>query len=330
MLNSIIFDQFKLLVKQIKLDIDMTSGKEQMINMFRLKSIEQVLKILEKFPDNITSSDQLKNIKNVGKKSLLRIDEILKSGKLSEIKISTDINKYLEIISSLEDVFGIGRKKAYELFKKYNITSIDDLKDKYNKKEIDLPDNIVKGLKYVGKIREKIPRSEIDLLAIQLSNISIEIDPKLFLTVCGSYRRENITSNDIDVILIHPSYKTLDQKNKINYLEKFVNLLKLKGLLLDSLTSDDVSTKYMGILSSFIRIDIRFIPYNSFYPAILYFTGSKDFNRKMRQVALSNDYVLNEYGLYYIDNDKQKSFDIKSEKQIFDLLSMEYVLPKNR
>ena len=32
--------------------------------------------------------------------------------------------------------------------------------------------------------------------------------------VCGSYRREQLTSNDIDVIITHPNIITLEQTKK--------------------------------------------------------------------------------------------------------------------
>jgi DNA polymerase/3'-5' exonuclease PolX len=75
------------------------------------------------------------------------------------------------------------------------------------------------------------------------------------------------------------------------------------------------------------RIDVRYMPYNSYYSAILYFTGSKDFNRKMRQIAISMGYKLNEYGLY---DENGKPFTINSEKEIFDILGMEYLIPSKR
>jgi DNA polymerase beta len=331
-LNKTIIDQFELLIKQIKFDIDFTTGNQRMINTYRLRSIEQVLKILKNFPDKITKVTQLKNIKNVGEKSLARIDEILKTGKLSEIKISSDIDKYLQIITELEDVIGIGRKKAYELFKKYDIQSIKDLQSKHKKGLIDLPDNIVKGLFYVGKIQDKIPRSEIDSFSVILYETAIKIDPQLFVTICGSYRRQNRTSGDIDLIMVHPHVKTLNDVKKINYIEIYVGVLKQKGIIIDSLTSDDVYTKYMGICKlgkdyPLRRIDIRYMPYESYYSAILYFTGAKDFNRKMRHIADDMGYTLNEYGLF---DENNHPFVINSEKDIFDILSMEYLTPDKR
>lgn len=328
-MNQNIIIQFKNLAKQIKFDIDTSSGKQQLINMYRLKSILTVVKILEKYKHNITSSEQLKGIKGMGQKSLMRIDEILKTGKLKEIKITGDVEKYLKIIDELEDIFGIGRKKAYELFKKHNITSVDQLKQQYDSGKINLPDNIAKGLKYVGKLDDRIPRDEIDEVYKILFQTLFDIDPILFGVICGSYRRQLSESGDVDFIIVHSQMKTKNDIKKINYLKKVIDALKNKNFIVDSLTGDDVETKYMGIYKfneKYRRIDIRYIPYESFYSAILYFTGSKDFNRKMRQVAVSMGYTLNEYGLY-INN---KMYHANSEKDIFDKLGMEYVPPSKR
>lgn len=330
-MNKLIIDQFKLLIKQITFDIDFTSDKTQLKNMYRLYAIQKVLKILETYPNKITSSSQLLGIKNIGKKSLSRIDEILKTGKLSEITISDDIDKYLNIITELEDVIGIGRKKAYDLLKNHNIISIADLKQKYNLGKIDLPNNIIKGLEYVDKITEQIPRTEIDQMNEILTNTLLKIDPHLFGVICGSYRRQLELSNDIDFVIVHTKMKTFNDTKKNNYLTKFVKSLKHHQIIIDSLTSDDVSTKYMGIYklnnNPYRRIDIRYVPYNSFYTAILYFTGSKEFNKKMRFLATNMGYLLNEYGLY---NENNKQIDIYSEKDIFDILGMEYVTPDKR
>lgn len=45
------------------------------------------------------------------------------------------------------------------------------------------------------------------------------------------------------------------------------------------------------------RLDIRLNPYDQFYCAVLYFTGSDLFNKQMREHALSQGFTLNEYTL---------------------------------
>lgn len=339
--REIIIEQFKLLLKQIQFDIDFSpeNSKEKIKNMYRLKSTVKVIKELEKYPKEIISSDdlnELKNIEGIGKNTLKRIEEILKTGKLSGVKITRETDKYLRFLEELTEVINIGRKKAYELFKNYNIKSVEELREKYKRGDIKLPDNIIKGLNYVDKIKENIPRKDIERMENILIDTTLEIDPKLYGIVCGSYRRVKPTSNDIDFILVHSDLKTkkdiekYTKKNKKNYLEIFIAKLKEKDIIIDSLTSETVVTKYMGIckLNEVLRrIDIRFMPYESYYTAILYFTGSKDLNTKMRYVALTMDYSLNEYGLY---DEKQKLIPTFSEKEIFEHLGMEYISPDKR
>jgi DNA polymerase/3'-5' exonuclease PolX len=322
-MNDVIVNNFKLLVKQIQYDIDFTTGKEQSKNMFRLKSISTALKAIENYPEKITNSNQLKNIKGIGSGTLKRVDEILETGKLDEVKISPTDEKYLEYITNLEEVFGIGRKTAYDLFKTYKVKTVEELKNKYDNKEIELSDNIVKGLKYVNKIQGNIPRSEMDEIGKFLLDILPKVNNELFGTICGSYRRLLLTSNDVDFIVVHP-------KNRKGILNKLVKKLIKENFIVDSFTEENVKTKYMGIFkwkSDILRrIDIRYIPYESYYTALLYFTGSKNFNKKMRLLAVNQYMTLNEYGLYK----DEKIIKVNSEKEIFDLLGMEYVSPDKR
>jgi len=329
-----ILDEFKKLQQQIMFDIDNTTGLTKLKNQYRLKSITLAVKILEKYPkDNIIESD-LKNIikiKGIGEGTIKRIKEILETGKLSEVKITEDDKQYLKMIEELEEIYGIGRITAYKLFKEYKIKSISELIERVNKKEIQLPENIMIGLKYVNNLDTKIPRKDIDDINEFLLNILFELDINLFGTTCGSYRRLKETSGDVDFIIIHNDYKTLNTNMKNNYLDIFVNKLIEKKFIIESLTKTDVKTKYMGIFkwksSKPRRIDIRIFPIESYYSALLYFTGSKDFNKQMRLNAIFMDYTLNEYGLY---DENNKMFKVKSEKDIFDLLNMEYVTPDKR
>jgi DNA polymerase/3'-5' exonuclease PolX len=329
-----ILNEFKKLQQQIMFDIDNTTGLTKLKNQYRLKSITLAIKILEKYPkDNISEFDlkDIIKIKGIGEGTIRRIKEILDTGKLNEIKITSDDKQYLKMIEELEEIYGIGRITAYKLFKEYKIKSISELIERVNKREIILPENIMLGLRYVNNLDTKIPRKDIEDINEFLLNTLFEIDINLFGTTCGSYRRLKDTSGDIDFMIIHNDYKTMDTEMKKNYLDIVVNKLINKNFIIDSLTKTDVKTKYMGIFkwktSKPRRIDIRIIPLESYYPALLYFTGSKDFNKQMRLNAISMDYTLNEYGLF---DEKGKIFKVKSEKDIFDLLNMEYITPDKR
>jgi DNA polymerase beta len=331
MANNNIINEFKKLIKQIQIDIDI---KNDLKDQFRLNNIYRSLSIIKNYPDKIKSGEQLQHIKGIGKGTISRIDEILKTGKLSEI--ITVNNDYTIFIDELEKVIGIGRKTAYDLYKKHNIKSVKELKKAHDNNKIKLNDQILLGLKYHNVYKQDIPRKEImNVDKFLHTNIS-KIDPELHLIIAGSYRREKLRSNDIDVLITHPDIKTDKQLcSSNNYLHQFVTNLKTNKFIIDDMTNKNYKNKYMGFCKykvgkSYVirRIDIRYIPYDSYYTALLYFTGSKDFNKQMRYLAIQLGYTLNEYKLCKLKS--KKCIKIKSEKQVFDILDMEYVEPKFR
>jgi hypothetical protein len=104
-----------------------------------------------------------------------------------------------------------------------------------------------------------------------------------------------------------------------------------KPLLIDDLTDKNIETKYMGF-SKYLdnpprRMDIRFIPYESWWSALLYFTGSAELNKKMRQIAKTKNLKLSEYGLF---KENGKALKITSERDVFDILEIEYLHPRLR
>lgn len=329
--NYNIIKELNKLIIQIKFQIDHAkNNKEKVVHSYRLQSINKVIDVISKYPKKINNGEELKDIKGIGKGTIDRINEILQKGKLEEIQEDIINKNYLKYVEELEEIYGIGRKTAIELITKHKIKSIKDLKKLVDQGKIELPENVLKGLKYHGIFQEKIPRSEMDLINNYLLNKLKQIDKQLFGVICGSYRRLKATSNDIDMLIVHPDVKSI-MSDKKKYLKKFIELLIKDGFIVETLTDPDVPTKFMGF-SKFNnhpvrRIDIRFIPYESYYYALLYFTGSKDLNKMMRQVAIDLGLTLNEYGLY---DKKGNMIKANSEKEIFELLGLEFISPEFR
>lgn len=337
MKNAKIISEFEKLIKQIAYDIENESDKKKkMINIFRLKQIDNALTIIKKYPIVIKTGNELKGTKGIGKGIINRIDEILDKGSLSEITLKNKDMETSKYVDELKKIYGIGEKKAHELVTKHGIKSVDSLKKAYENKKIHLNNNVVIGLKYYSLYKQQIPRAEMEKMEKYIQNMASQISNKLEVRICGSYRRKKPFSNDIDCMLSHPNIKTRnDLKNKKNYLHKFIEALKNDMFIVDSLTGEDVETKFMGFCKyskkfPVRRIDIRYIPHESYYTSLLYFTGSGSFNQNMRQEAKKLGYKLNEYGLYKKVSDTYKLIKIKSEEDIFDKLKMDYVLPEKR
>ena len=71
-----------------------------------------------------------------------------------------------------------------------------------------------------------------------------------------------------------------------------------------------------------------YIDYKSYYSSILYFTGNKYFNLYIRNKCLEKNYSLNEYFLTDLNNGEK--IYLKNEKEIFDILQIEYLNPNER
>ena len=335
--NKKIINEFIRLIDQIKYDMDHASTKkEKLRHSFRLRQINNVIKILKKYPKVIKTGGQLADIKGIGKGTVDRINEILKTGKLKEIKSKSQKKEYLKAVRELEKVIGIGDKIANYLVTKHKIKSVPELITAYKKGKITLNDQILLGLKYYGIYQQNIPRAEINKVDKYINKIAMKMDIEMHVIIAGSYRRKKLISNDIDILLSHPKIKTKkDIKKYPNYLVKFVTLLKNKGFIVDDMTYDKYETKYMGFCRlnkryPIRRIDIRYVPDKSYYTSLVYFTGSRAFNIKLRNIAISLGYKLNEYGLYKKTNGEYKKIKIKSEKELFNMLGLEYVPPEYR
>jgi len=194
------------------------------------------------------------------------------------------------------------------------------------------------GVKYFHDMSQKIPREEVQRAERILTTSAKHMNKDLILTLCGSYRRGRAKSGDIDCLLTHPDIKSLEdlETSRVNILAKFVELLANLDFLVDHLT-DFGKSKYMGFCiikqagkknNIARRIDIRFIPFDSYGTAVLYFTGSKNFNTQMRTHALGKGYSLNEYGLKRLSDNIL--IPCKTEEEVFKILNYPYKKPEER
>jgi len=173
---------------------------------------------------------------------------------------------------------------------------------------------------------------------IMLKKIIKNIDKNLNIVIAGSYRRGAANSGDIDILMTHNSFKKEKDISKYPFMMKLISTLLDKKYIVGELSKGD--TKFNGISrydskSKARRIDIRYISMENFYPALLYFTGSGNFNIDMRKRAKSMGYKLSEYHLYKLDETNKKSVNetpilVSSEEEIFEILGMNFLKPEQR
>ena len=260
----------------------------------------------------------IKSIKGIGTSLCEKIMSIVNTGSCSAYENIKDIKDLMEDFILIS---GVGPKKAKELVSK-GFTSIESLRIEPSLNEL-LNDKQLIGLKYYEDILERIPQIEIDSHNQYLKSVLKKIDPQAELTVAGSYRRQCKDSGDIDVLL----------KGDTNLYNTFIKVLENEGYLYETLAKG--TKKYNGLSKlsdclTFRRIDIMITKPKEYPFAILYFTGSKDFNTLMRQHALDRGLSMNEYSLKHVDTKIVVDHLFKTEKDIFDYLDYSYVEPWSR
>jgi len=276
-------------------------------NKFKVISYKKAISIISQFPTKIISSSELEGIKGIGSGLIKHIDTFL-----SNKCINNDLTDLLRIT-------GIGPVKAKKLIDDgYTLQKLLD----YDVSTLTgvLTHHQLLGVKHFHDLEKRIPYSEIKKIEGYLKSRT-----KQDLVICGSYRRKKETSGDVDVLIYNG-----------DGLRTFLNALVKDKFLVDHLTSLEKSTtKYMGMCrygNTVRRIDIRFIPIEHLPSALLYFTGSGEFNKRMRKEALKCGYTINEYGIYKLDTEGNKGdlVHVSNEEDIFKVIGMDYLEPHLR
>lgn len=277
---------------------------------FKVIAYSKAINSLKDLP-NITSIDDIKDVKGIGEGIRKKIAEIIETGELEATKNLQDDT----VIHEFMNIYGVGRVKALKLAKDHNMGSIDELRNNTHL----LNTNQQIGLVHYEDFLERIPRKEMGQhsrfikKAIKSLKLNIEMD------IVGSYRRGEESSGDIDVLL-----KSSNAEDCLNV----VNKLKELKYITDTLALGD--KKFMGVCkigeNKYRRLDILLTPEEQYGYAILYFTGSMKFNIAVRKRALERGYSLNEHGFTPSEGVPL----LKTEEEILNFLGIKMIDPKKR
>jgi len=205
------------------------------------------------------------------------------------------------------ELYGIGEKEKDKIL---SLLSSKKLSEKQIREELKNPE-IFKELKTDTQVDllyeplRKIPRKVIDRINLLL------IRSKLEFTIAGSYRRGKSYSGDIDIVSPH-SFKDFAETDLV--------------LLRPFACGDDITRTLCYVCGHYVKIDFFTCAVEDYAAYILYATGSKEFNIAMRIKAKKMGFLLNQKGLWRGD----KKIPVKSEREFFEILEIEYVEPYDR
>jgi len=290
-------------------------------NPFRIRAYERAAQNIESLPDDIeqlTKEDRLKDIPGVGKDLEEKIKEIVSTGKLNYLdELKRDIPEGLiEMLS----VPGIGPKTAKVLYEKLDIQDIVMLERMAHAGKIrDLPgmgekteENILRGIEILKKGRDRLDlKTAMDAAITFVSQIK-KIKEVKRIGPAGSLRRMKETVRDIDILV--------SSKEPEKIMDRFTSLPEVKDILAKGPTKSSVLTK------DNIQVDVRVVEDASYGAALMYFTGSKEHNIKLRQIAIKKGLKLNEYGVF---KDKKRIAG-KRESEMYKSLGLSYIEPELR
>lgn len=262
---------------------------------------------------------QLRNVEGVGSAIEKKIIEYIESGKIQkheELK-----QKYNIDFTSLRKIQGLGPKKIAALYNSLGIKNLDELIDAIKSDRV----STIPG--FGKKSQESLAKSiEIFLttganrkpIAFCYDFIEAFLD-KLRrsgkftqIELAGSARRMKDTIGDIDILA-----SSNDSATAADY---FVSMDEIKHVIAKG------DTKSAVLLSLGLNCDLRIIDEDSFGAALQYFTGSKEHNIRLRDIAISKGLKLNEYGLYR----GKQSIAGFTEEGIYHNLDLDWVPPELR
>ncbi len=290
-------------------------------NQFRIRAYRNAARKINNLSRNlyemVKNKDDLTQMQGIGKDLAGKIKEIVETGKLEQLQ---ELEQ--ELPSGLPDLLnipGLGPERVKDLYQKLGIETKEDLKKAVQQgkvRELDgfgekTEKNILKALsKKSQKERTKLVLAE-ELIQPLVSYLkSSNLINKV--AVAGSYRRKKETIGDIDILVTGRKGKEI--------VEYFTNYEDVEDV------DSKGETKSTVILRTGMQIDLRVVEDKSYGAALLYFTGSKEHNIRLRNLAIEKGLKINEYGVFK----KEKQVAGETEKEIYNLLNMPYIEPEIR
>jgi DNA polymerase (family 10) len=292
---------------------------------FRINSYRNVARLIGDLSADVAyllDSGDLAELPGIGKSSLAKIEEFVKTGKISAHEEL--LQKVPPTLPQLLDVPGLGPKGVKSIYENLKVTNIEELKQA-------LDEGLVASLHGFGEKKAATIRKGIEFLESSTGRIRLDQAMGAAMTVfdylkslpdvdrmelAGSVRRRAETIGDVDILVMtkgdkHAAEQTIAAFTKAPFIERVLAKGDTKG-------SAIIETE-----STSVQVDVRVVPPESFGAALQYFTGSKAHNIRLRDIAIKAKLKLNEYGLFK----GEERVAGATEEEIYGKLGLDFVSP---
>jgi len=291
---------------------------------FRINSYRKVARVIGDMPTDIEemlATGKLAETPGIGKSSLAKIEEFTKTGKITAHQEL--LTKIPQTLLELLKIPGVGPKGVKAVYENLKVKSIADLKAAIeNGKLAELTGfgnkkaaTIAKGIEFLAKSTGRIRLDQ----AFNAATIVMEFFDGLpgvkKIAYAGSLRRCAETIGDVDILV--------SAKDGKKVIDTFVGAEFIQEIIA---AGDTKGSAIIKTNSCPVQVDVRVVPNKSFGAAWQYFTGSKQHNVRLREIAVKAKLKLNEYGLFR----GKKMIAGETESEIYKKLGLDYVEPMLR
>ena len=291
-------------------------------NPFRIRSYQRAAQNIGGHTQDVAgmSDDALRSLAGIGPDLVGKMRQFLETGRI-------DLHEELkrEIPAGILDILhvsGVGPKTAKMLYEKAGVRNLDDLEALTREGRLaGLPgiqkkteENIRKGIGTLRRGRQRHPLGKALPVAEDIVRKLRAKAPLGRISLAGSIRRWKETVKDIDIVA------TSVKPEKV--IRVFSGLPVAEEVLAHGMTKASIRTK------DGIQVDLRVVKEISFGSALQYFTGSKEHNIRLREMASRAGLLLNEYGIFREKDGKR--IGGRREGEIYTAVGLPFIPPELR
>ncbi|MDT2045249.1 DNA polymerase/3'-5' exonuclease PolX [Priestia flexa] len=291
-------------------------------NPFKISAFRKAAAALESDERSLSDIGDVTALQGIGKGTATVIEEFRETGQSSVLDdLKTEVPEGLVPLLKLP---GLGGKKIAKLYKELDIVDIISLEEACRNEKVQglagfgkkTEEKILAAIAEYGKRPERLPLAFMLPIAEEILGQLEAMTDIIRYSQAGSIRRMKETVKDLDFII--------STENPAAVREQLVSLPLVKDVISNGDTKVSVTLGYDYDVS----VDFRLVQDEAFVTTLHHFTGSKDHNVRMRQLAKENGEKISEYGVENVETGELQTFE--TEEAFYHHFGLAFIPPEVR